>query len=423
MPVLTSIRTQRGAAGLIVTMMLFFVMVLVALFVNRNLVFEQRSSANQYRSTQAFEAAEAGIEWAQAQLNANQRIGADCEPSPDLAASSFRSRYLSIDPVTAAIKPTTWVQGGVATPLQPTCVRTGSGWSCNCPSAGLSALNAPSGNMPAPAFVLQFLSVGQPGLVRVSATGCNNLDGACRPGSTSTADAAAHIDVLLGLAPGLRTPPAAALTTRGKLDAGNAAVGLHNVDPSTGLAVHAGGSVVAPNARWSGPAGASLSSALAANDAALAALTSDHFFARHFGLDKTAWRNHPSVKLIHCSGDCSDAVSNAVAASADAALLWVDGDLTLVGPLVLGSLLKPVLIVASGDVRINGAVALHGLVYGSALKWSSATSGAFVRGAVLIEGDYNGDGTPDLAYDDEVLARLSRATGSLVRVSGSWHDF
>ena len=37
-------RQQRGAAALVVTMLLFFAMVLVAVFVNRNLVFEQRSS-------------------------------------------------------------------------------------------------------------------------------------------------------------------------------------------------------------------------------------------------------------------------------------------------------------------------------------------------------------------------------------------
>ena len=53
---------QHGVAALVVVMALLFAMVLVAVFANRNLVFEQRASANQYRSSQAFEAAEAGIE-------------------------------------------------------------------------------------------------------------------------------------------------------------------------------------------------------------------------------------------------------------------------------------------------------------------------------------------------------------------------
>ena len=52
---------QRGAATLIVVMILFFVMTLVAAYTNRSLIFEQRTSANQYRSTQSLEIADAGM--------------------------------------------------------------------------------------------------------------------------------------------------------------------------------------------------------------------------------------------------------------------------------------------------------------------------------------------------------------------------
>ena len=123
-------RHQHGAAALVVTVMLFFAMVLVTLFVNRNLVFEQRASANQYRATQAFEAAEAGAEWALAQLDNPQRLGPDCQPVNDPAASSFRSRYLS--PENATFTPRAWNNGAVATALQPTCVRSDAGWNCSC---------------------------------------------------------------------------------------------------------------------------------------------------------------------------------------------------------------------------------------------------------------------------------------------------
>ena len=111
----TARHQQRGAAALIVTMMLFFAMVLVAVFVNRNLVFEQRSSANQLRSTQAFEAAEAGLEWALAQLDNPQRLAADCTPSTDAAATSFRSRYLNFNRSNASFTPVTWNRAGVLT--------------------------------------------------------------------------------------------------------------------------------------------------------------------------------------------------------------------------------------------------------------------------------------------------------------------
>ena len=96
----TSAHSQHGGAALIVTLLLFLAMALAAFALNRHLVFEQRSAANQARATQAFEAAEAGLEWAQAQLNSTQRIGADCRPSTDAAASSFRAA--SIRPSRAA---------------------------------------------------------------------------------------------------------------------------------------------------------------------------------------------------------------------------------------------------------------------------------------------------------------------------------
>ena len=66
-------RHAHGAAALIVVMMLFFVISMVAAYASRNLIFEQKTSANQYRATQAFEAAEAGLEWAAAMLNGARR--------------------------------------------------------------------------------------------------------------------------------------------------------------------------------------------------------------------------------------------------------------------------------------------------------------------------------------------------------------
>ena len=47
---------QRGVATLAVVMVLFFIIALTAAYTSRNMIFEQKTSANQYRSTLAFEA-------------------------------------------------------------------------------------------------------------------------------------------------------------------------------------------------------------------------------------------------------------------------------------------------------------------------------------------------------------------------------
>lgn len=420
---LRSTRAQHGVAALVVTMLLLFSMLLAAVFANRHLLFEQRSSANQLRSTQAFEAAEAGLEWALAQLNTNRRIDANCLPSADPAASSFRNRYLSIARGTGVVTPATWNQAGTPAALQAACVRAGNGWACSCPAQGLPTLPAPAGSAPAAAFVLQFVPSVKPGVVRVAATGCTSLAGACLASSTTRADASAKIEAALGLAGGLRTPPAATVTVRGAFDAGSAAIGLHNPDPATGIAVDAGGSITAAQARLTPPAGAPKAGALAGNDSALAALDPDHLFASYFGVDKAHWQSQPAVARIDCTADCSAALVAAIDAAADGALIHADGDLTLAGPLTLGSVQRPVAIVVSGTARFDGAVALTGVLYAGALQWTNTAGSAFVRGALVSEAGYQGNGAPELFYDSAVLDVLQHRAGSFARVNGSWRDF
>ena len=418
----TGVRQQRGAAALVVTTLLFFVMVLVTLFVNRNLVFEQRASANQYRATQAFEAAEAGAEWALAQFNNPQRIGPDCLPTGDGSATSFRSRTLN--QTGAAFAARTWNNAGVATPLRPTCVRSASGWNCSCPTNGAPALSAPEGDGPFPAFSLQFGAGDKPGTLRVSATGCTSLAGECRPGSSSNVDATARIDMTVGLLASLRTPPAAALTTRGNIDADGAAFGAHNADPATGLALHAGAGIAASNVRLTTPAGAPLASAQQSHDAGLATMSTDRLFASYFGLDKARWKGQPTVQRMVCGSDCGAMIAAAVAATDGSALLWIDGDLALDGPVTVGSALQPVVLVVDGTARLRGAVAFHGFLYSGALSWNdTAAPGAVLRGAALSETTYTGNGTPDLVYDRGALDTLKTRSGSFARINGGWRDF
>jgi Tfp pilus assembly protein PilX len=115
---------ERGAAALVVVALLFSVLSLVTVYTHRNLLFEQRAAGNQLRSTQAFEAAEAGLEWALTQLNAG-RLDAACQPSMLPTDTSFRQRYLTLDPASGHIDP-----AGALTPapesgtVWPSCVAT-----------------------------------------------------------------------------------------------------------------------------------------------------------------------------------------------------------------------------------------------------------------------------------------------------------
>jgi len=421
-------RSQRGAAALVVTMVLFFAMLLVAAFANRGLVFEQRASANQYRATQAFEAAEAGLEWALAELNNPQPLGADCRPSTAPGAQTLRERLLRHDAAAGGHQPVTWNNGGSASALQAACVRAGgaSGWACSCPATGYPAPDDSGGTVGAgaarPAFVVQLAAGSQPGVLRLAATGCTSLAGACQPGSSAaaTADATARVQVALALVPGLATPPLAPLTVQGDVHIGAASIGLHNPDAATGgTALHAGGASDASAARISTAPGASPLAALALNDARLNGRSGDALFASFFGIDKATWRSQAAVSRVSCNGNCAGAI-----AAAPAALVYIDGDLTLEGPATLGTPDRPVLIVARGGATLRGALTVHGVLYAASLRWDDTpATGTLLRGALISESGYTGNGTPDLFYDSAILERLRSQTGSFARLPGSWKDF
>lgn len=352
---------QRGAATVLVVLMLLAATLLVLLGANRTLLLELRMSGNQVHATSAFEAAEAGLEWAGALLNSPQRIGADCRPDSG-AANNFRDRHLAID-AGGAISGRHWSNAGTPAPLQAACVNDGSAWRCSCPSDAAPGPGAGAGA----AFTVHFLAGSRPGVVRVVSTGCNRFAGACRADGTGRPEAKARIEALLALQPALAVPPATALTLR----------------PAT--------------------------------------QTPELFFVAHFGLSKAAWRDQPMVRRLSCGGDCGAALVASIGSEVEQPLLWIDGDLTLRGPLALGRADRPVLIVATGRVQIEGAVALHGVLHAGDIGWT-APAGA-LRGALLSEGGASGDTTLDLLHDPGVLAALRTRHGGFVRVPGSWRDF
>jgi len=423
-PSLSSPAGQRGVAALFVTVMLCFAMVLAAAFAHRNVVVEEQRSANELRAASAFEAAEAGLEWALARINDPSRIGADCLPSADATAASFRERMVRIDARSGDLAPRTWMDGGTPVPLHAACVRGAAGWNCRCPVGGRPVLPASLGSAMAPAFVVELAASTRPDIVRVLATGCtrSGAGASCAASIDSAGEATARLEAAWAMLPALRAAPAAALTVQGDVDVGAASLGVHNVDAASGaLAVHAGGRIGAAALRIGAPPGASLAASLVGADSDLRALSADRFFARTFGMGPAAWAAQPAARRVDCATNCTRTLGAAI--DAGQRLLVLEGDATIAGPAAFGSADDPIVLVAFGALRLAGDVALHGVVHAASLEWNDTTPGrAFVRGAV-VAGSYGGDGAVDLHRDEAVLARLAAGNGSFVRVNGSWKDF
>lgn len=444
---------QRGAASLIVVMVLFFIMSLVAAYTSRNLIFEQRTSVNQYRATQAYEAAEAGIEWAVAQLNGG-RINATClEAGATNADTSFRQRYLGINtspPPDANSGMVTRLDqlapGNTAEPRRAGCVWNGTGWVCSCISNGNPTLALPAGTGIFPAFWVSFSTAGvaRPGVVQIVSNGCTRLDTACLSSSTTSTDVEgrALVTALVALKGAVATPPVAALTVFGAV--ATAPLSVYNTDVERGgVTIQAGGTVQTDNVTFGSLPGTpgvesiiqrdgSLSSLLAALPADLVAagrVPTDRAFASTFGLWPNTSRWQPGAVRLTCpAGGCRAALTSAVALNPDR-VIWIEGDLTLETSGVIGSLPNPAdltvagpaVIIATGNLIVLAAnVRIFGLVYTRSGGW---TGGGEIQGAAIAESDLAATAAQTVVFNAGVLDTLRLRAGSFVRVPGGWRDF
>ncbi|RZT97952.1 PilX N-terminal domain-containing pilus assembly protein [Rivibacter subsaxonicus] len=415
---------QRGIAALGVALVLLFTMSVILLFANRNLIFEQRSAANHQRATAALAAADAGLEWGLARLNDPRRADTSCQPAATPGLVSARERWLgnavgSFD--------------AIATGARPGChMAHGGELHCVCPAVGGSA---PAGSNGA-RFTLRLAPVaGDPLAVELRSAGCINEAGDC----SGAGDAVATTRLLARLLPRPRQLPAAAVTAGGELAAG-AGVTLVNIDADAmGLAVHTAGSAPELPGQIRTLPGTSETSARATGDPMLlglaAADTSGQRLLRaYLGAEAASLRELPSSAWLCNAGQsacaprataCADADACGTAArdAADAgfSLIWIDGALTLDGP--LGDATHPVLLVTSGALNLRAGASLTGMAVGSTPIWTlSGETGSRVLGAALAARDLALQGTLEIGFDAEVLRRLQREAGQLVRVAGSWRD-
>ncbi len=418
-------RRQRGVGTLVVVLVLFFVISLVAAYSSRNMIFEQKTSANQYRSTQAFETADAGAEWALAMVNAG-RIDSLCAPTPNAAATSFRDRYLAIDPATGAVTAKTSPGGGT---LTPECVRTAAGWSCSCPDNGLPVLVAPVGSAPAPAFRLTVNpsgTGGRPGVFYLRSQACTRLSDNCLGtlGVGAQGDAVARVTVQVALKGAIATPPSAALTAGGAIDLGGAAARVTNTEPLVnGTTIDARGAVAPAGLTLVSTPGTPGGSSVVDIDTGLPAAP-DLMFASVFGMNRDTYKQQPATIVLSCPAQCGAAALSAMAAKNPGRILWLEGDASLDAAVDIGSASSPVVLVSHGNLVATAPARIFGLVYAynDAGPWVTGGSPT-VQGAVVAEGDVGGNGAPIIVYDLGILNTLRLASGSFVRVPGGWKDF
>lgn len=438
-------RGQLGAASLLVALMLLLGGTIIAFFANRGSIFEQRTSANQYRATKAFELAEAGTEWAIGKLNENLPLaaGSSCATGGAATAATFRIRFANPQPAGGSCSATSGCL--VAnTAAAPGCRIDNAGVAtCDCPTAAAASLGTPAAGEQG-RFAVRFATVaGDGSAVEIISRGCVNTVGntACDPTSTTVqSDATATVRVIVKIVPSLPSGPAAALTTGSAAVTGGNLNVINTHAPSNGITIHSGTTVQTGSgaAVYTLP-GTPPRASILDNDPTLSSLTTaseEAFFANFFGQTLTNYRTvDPDViRISGCSATaCGQQIMDVINSGVRNPRFFVDGDVTFnngnVGASTVGSPGNEVIIVSNGTMEMRSNLTGYGVFYAATAtatdNWDFAGSGtATIYGAFISRGDFiKGSGTLNLIYDPSLWSTTGSPVGRLVKVPGSWRDF
>jgi hypothetical protein len=450
-----SLDRQRGAAALVVALVLLFGATLVAFFANRTMIFEQRTSANQYRATKAFELADGGLEWAMARLNDPLTLTANlCTAASGTGLVNFRERYVRPQPADAT-HPTGWfnVVGGTPPPT-PGCEidPTTGAQSCGCPAAGAAALATAAW----PRFRVQFNAVpSDPSAVEIISRGCTNGD-PCDPTQAVTAsDATAVARVVVKIAPTFPGGgPSAGLISgsttviSGSLNVVNQDTRTNGVTINTGSFVDYSGNGVSVVSLPGTPPTASILD----NDPTLLQLTNadangELFFSSFLGMGFSDFQSNPLTVVISagssnnaanrtCSGanDCGSAVSYWI--DRGYTQFWVAPDVTFNNGNMpattggtLGTASRPIVVATPGQLQTTGGITAYGVFFAASASAVddlvlSGGGASTIYGSLITRGDFarTGNGNLTIVPRSNLFGETGRPGGVLIPVPGSWRD-
>ena len=439
----------RGVATLTVVMILFFVMALVAAYTNRNLVFEQRISANSYRSARALDASEAGIDWTLSMLNGG-RIDTSCASSNSINNNDFRGNYLKtvdISDLNRGRYETVW-KGNPTKTMFPSCISKNGALSCICPT---DTVRTPTVAVPSDGIGTAFnvllrtpTNELQPGTLNVDALGCASIgtgSGACYNQSSQfevISDAKSGVRVGIGLVQVLPVMPEAALTVGRNIN-GPGQLTAENLESksASNIALIAGGNTTAPlTPPILNPVPDITSSRLVAAPNNIAPY--GNWFKSRFGMDIDTFKNQPAVVTINCAAGCNSSDLADIHARFPRNPIWIEGNLTISAGDQLGSMpnlpvppiapvpatrdnlndWNPIMLIVNGTLTVAANVRIVGFVHATDISWSS--SSAALYGAMMSPGDFTATTNAELHYNYQVLEFIRLYYGSFVRVPGSW---
>lgn len=106
-------------------------------------------------------------------------------------------------------------------------------------------------------------------------------------------------------------------------------------------------------------------------------------------------------------------------------LVWIEqtaGTANIQGNITIGTVANPVLLIVNGNLSMGGGATLNGLLYVTQSWINNGTGNVDINGGLIVGGDLTSNGNPDVTYDSSILNNVKNL-GPYTKVAGSWKDF
>lgn len=391
-------RKQSGGATLLMSLVLAIAMGLMTVYSAQVTMTEQKISANQYRTKQGFEAAQAGLDAVIGRLNVafvnNATMGGTAGDLSNFTRAGIKLPSLS--------------KGGSIG---------------NSQSIGSYTVKFEKNN---PLY---------PDIVDITVSGFSGDNQSTSPNQI--------ISQSVSPMSMMAYKPPTPLIAQGKIDIGGSVSLINKTNSPTGDL---------PKASWSGGRTKTDFGGVFANidvtsedgtldggsgiyerDAELKNLSSDDFFENFFSENKQRIKNR--AKLVDCSSGCSG--NDLLKTDSDGnktpigQIIWVEtqnpggtsGILKINSAIDVGSQSNPVLLIVNGKIEIDDNNAhLTGILY-TTEDFINKTGAGNIIGSLISEGNVSAEGSLNLTYDNNTLATLENNTSRYIRIAGTWKDF
>lgn len=362
-------KRHKGAATLVLTTVLMTLATLLIIFAANYGKLQSKSIANINRNQQAFEAAEAGLEFGINYLNTNN--------STILASPS----------------------GGYIQPFSNSSVTNVA--LANGSQFSITYINPVANDYE---------------LIRITSVGTSD-------DATSTHT----VSQLVKFGSMLLNAPTVPLISKSEISLGGNSQIINTYNSST---VQAGGTVdmsgsssTILSSGTSSTAG-NIQSDVQQNISSLSSMSDNDFFNSFFGLSPNGIKSG----VTHYYENSSNANYGSDLSGKEGTSIWIEqtgGTATLNGNVTIGSTSNPVLLIVNGDIRFTGNVTIYGYIYVLGTSSTDLSGNVMVIGGMATTNELNATGSIQVVFSPTVLDNLQN-NGTMryyAKVPGSWKDF